>query len=287
MILVTCANGKTGRAVVAALVAAGAPVRAMVRTGESAASVRALAPAEVVFGDLADSADVHRAVGGVGAIYYIAPNMNAAERRMGENIVAGAKAAGVARLVFHSVLHPQIEALPHHWQRHFVEQAVIESGLAYTILQPGSYMQNMLPGWSRMAESGVHAMGYGPDVPMSLVDLEDIAEAAVTVLGEDGWEHGIYELAGPLITVRQKAEILARVLGRDIRPAKQPLSEIVRIAATHGASEYALHCMDAMMPHYDAHGLVGNPKVLGWILGRPPTSFEAFARRTAAAMAKT
>ena len=30
-------------------------------------------------------------------------------------------------------------------------------------------------------------------------------------------------------------------------------------------------------------GLVGNPGVLGWILGRPPTDFETFARRVAAA----
>jgi len=284
MILVTSARGKTGRAVISALVAAGAPVRAMVRTTAAEAEMRALGAAETVAGDLADAEAVRRAAEGAGAIYYIAPNMNPAERLMGDNVIAAAKAAGVSRLVFHSVLHPQIETLRHHWQRHFVEQAIIESGLAFTILQPGSYMQNMLPGWPKMVQVGIHAMPYDPDVPMSLVDLADLAEAAVTVLGEEGWEYGVYELAGPRITVREKAAVLSRVLGKPVGTGKQPLNEFLRIAAGHGAGDYALDCIRTMMPHYDTHGLVGNPKALAMILGRPPTTFEAFARRTAASM---
>lgn len=126
-------------------------------------------------------------------------------------------------------------------------------------------------------------MAYGVDVPMSLVDLDDIAEAAVRVLADDGFDSGIFELAGPAITLREKAEILSRVLGREIQAEKQPLDEFLRHAEAHGASAYARVCMARMMPHYDAHGLVGSPKVLGWILGRPPKSFEEFARRTAKA----
>jgi hypothetical protein len=39
--------------------------------------------------------------------------------------------------------------------------------------------------------------------------------------------------------------------------------------------------MEKMFPYYDEHGLVGSDKILGWILGRPPTDFETFARRVA------
>src|SRR5690606_15865096 len=130
--LVTSARGKTGRAVISALVAAGAPVRAMVRTMAAEAEMRALGVAEAISGDLADAGVVRRAADGAGAISYIAPDMNPAERLMRDNVSAAAQAAGVSRLVFHSVLHPQIEPLRHHWQRHFVEQAIIESGLAFT-----------------------------------------------------------------------------------------------------------------------------------------------------------
>ncbi|MPY71398.1 MAG: NAD(P)H-binding protein [Alphaproteobacteria bacterium] len=280
MILVTCPGGKTGRAAIAALAAAGRPVRALVRREAAAEAALRDGAAETAAGDLADAAALMRAAKGCAAIYYIAPNMDPRERALGDNVIAAAKGAG-ARLVFHSVLHPQLEALPHHWQRHFVEQAIIESGVPFTILQPGSYMQNMLPGWAATVESGVHRMAYDVDAPMSLVDLDDIAAAAVRVLTDERFAHGIYELAGPAITLAEKAAVLTRVLGRDIRAEKQEMDAFLKIAAGHGASDYAQLCMARMMPHYDAHGLVGSPAVLGWLLGRPPTDFETFARRVA------
>ena len=36
----------------------------------------------------------------------------------------------------------------------------------------------MLPGWARMLDTGVHAMAYEVEAPMSLVDLDDVSEAA-------------------------------------------------------------------------------------------------------------
>jgi len=285
MILVTCAGGRTGRAVLAALANAGEDVRALVRRSAAAAELKALGAADVATGDLADPGEVARAMAGCEAAYYIAPNMDLRERAMGDAVIAAARRAGVARLVFHSVLHTQIEALPHHWERHFVEQEIINSGLSFTILQCGSYMQNMLPGWPRMVETGVHRMAYDVDAPMSLVDLDDVATAARRVLLEPGYDHAIFELAGEPITLREKAAILTRVLGREIRAEKEPLDEFLDHARAIGLSEHALACMATMFPYYDAHGLVGNSKALGWLLGRPPTDFESFARRTAAARA--
>jgi len=40
-----------------------------------------------------------------------------------------------------------------------------------------------------------------------------------------------------------------------------------------------------MFRTYARDGLAGNPNVLGWLLGRPPTSLAAFAARIAAAQA--
>ena len=157
MILVTCAAGKTGKAIVDALVKTGQDVRAMVRSDRSLESVRAAGVAEAITGDLALTEDVLRAADGVDAVYYIAPNMDPNERLNGDNIIAACQSANVARLVFHSVLHTQIEALPHHWERHFVEQSILNSKLSFTILQVGSYMQNMLPArerWLRPAFTG-------------------------------------------------------------------------------------------------------------------------------------
>ena len=284
MILVTCAAGKTGKAIVDALVKTGQDVRAMVRSDRSLESVRAAGVAEAITGDLALTEDVLRAADGVDAVYYIAPNMDPNERLNGDNIIAACQSANVTRLVFHSVLHTQIEALPHHWERHFVEQSILNSKLSFTILQVGSYMQNMLPAWEKMAETGVHRMAYDIDAPMSLVDLDDVSEAAVKILADDGFANGMLEIAGPAISLNQKAAILSSVLGKEIVAEKEALDAFLDHGRALGFSDFTLATMAKMFPYYDKHGLVGSNKALGWILGRAPTDFETFARRTVAGL---
>ncbi len=283
MILVTSAGGKTGRAMVGTFAGAGETVRAMVRGTASAGEMAGLGASETAAGDLGDAAAVAAAAAGCEAIYYICPNMTENEQLYGVNVIAAAKAAGVRRLVFHSVLHTQIQALRHHWKRLFVEEAIVESGVPFTILQVGSYFQNMLPGWKKMTETGVHAMAYDVDAPMSLVDLGDVAEAALAALRDPGCANGIFEICGPVITLREKAEILSRVLGREVEARKLPQEDAIAHAAHMGVGEYGQGCMRAMFAHYDVHGLVGSARPLEWIIGRPPVDFETFARRAAAA----
>ena len=279
MILVTCATGKTGIAIVKALVSADRPVRAMARQESSKGIAKEMGATEVFIGDLAIKEDVLRAIEGVSAVYYIAPNMDPNERLNGDNVIAACQSNNVSHLVFHSVLHTQIEALPHHWERHFVEQSILNSKVPFTILQVGSYMQNMIPLWGKMLESGTHRMAYDIDAPMSLVDLDDVAEAATKVLGNNEYKNGIFELAGPSITLLEKSKILTSVLGRNIIAEKESLPNFLEHGKAIGLNEFTLSIMAKMFPYYDEHGLVGSDKPLGWILGRPPTTFEAFVRR--------
>ena len=122
-------------------------------------------------------------------------------------------------------------------------------------------------------------MAYDIDAPMSLVDLDDVAEAATKVLGNNEYKNGIFELAGPSITLLEKSKILTSVLGRNIIAAKESLPNFLEHGKAIGLNEFTLSIMAKMFPYYDEHGLVGSDKPLGWILGRPPTTFEAFVRR--------
>jgi uncharacterized protein YbjT (DUF2867 family) len=281
MILVTSAGGKTGRAIIASFAAAGEPVRAFMRRDDADTELLALGAAEIVHGDLTDASDVSAAALGCRAIYYICPNMIENEKTIGDSVVAAAKSAKVDRLVFHSVLHTQVQALQHHWNRMFVEEAIVESGVPYSILQVGSYYQNMLPGWAKMKETGVHAMAYEVDARMSLVDLGDVAEAALKIVNDPGCANGIFEICGPVITLAEKAKILTEILGQPVEAKKLPAEEAVAHAAHMGVGAYGQDCMRKMFAHYDIHGLVGSARVLEWILGRPPTDFETFARQAA------
>lgn len=282
MILVTSAGGKTGKAMIAHFAKAGESVRAMMRRTDADEELTALGASEIVHGNLTDAADVAAAAAGCRTIYYICPNMTEDEKAIGDNVIAAAKSAGVDRLVFHSVLHTQVQALQHHWNRLFVEEAIVESGVPYSILQVGSYYQNMLPGWAKMKETGVHAMAYEVEAPMSLVDLDDVAEAALKVANDPGCANGIYEICGPVITLTEKAQILSEILGQPIEARKLPADDAVAHAAHMGLGEYGQVCMRKMFAHYDIHGLVGSSRVLEWILGRPPVDFETFAKRVAA-----
>ncbi|MDC3347281.1 NmrA family NAD(P)-binding protein [bacterium] len=281
MILLTSAGGKTGRAMISTFAAAGEKVRAVMRRDDADAELMSLGAVEVVHADLMDAAAMADAAKGCRAIYYICPNMTEQEQTFGENIIAAAKAAEVDRLVFHSVLHTQVQALQHHWNRLFVEEAILESGVPYSILQVGSYYQNMLPGWAKMKETGIHAMAYEVEAPMSLVDLGDVADAAVKVLNDPGCANGIFEICGPIITLTEKAEILSDVLGQPIEARRLPADDAVAHAAHMGVGEFGQDCMRRMFAHYDIHGLVGSARVLEWIIGRPPVDFETFARKVA------
>ena len=287
MILVTSAGGKTGRAMIEGFSKSGKTVRGILRRADGDAELSALGAAEIVHGDLTDADAVAAAAAGCSEIYYICPNMTEDEKTIGDNVIAAARAAGVGRLVFHAVLHPQVQALRHHWARLFVEEAIIESGVPFSILQVGSYYQNMLPGWARMVETGVHAMAYEIDAPMSLVDLGDVAEAALAVLDDPACANGIFEICGPVITLREKAAILSELLGRPIEARKLPADAAVEHAAHMGVGAYGQDCMRRMFAHYDRHGLVGSPRILACLLGRAPTDFETFARRAAGLPAGT
>jgi uncharacterized protein YbjT (DUF2867 family) len=196
MILVTGAAGKTGRAVLRALIARGEPARALVHGVDQVSLVASLGVKDVLVGDMRNPSDMGRAFDRVQKVYHICPNVSPDEAAIGATAIAAARSAGVERFVFHSVLHPQAEAMPHHWQKLRVEEQLFESGLIYTILQPTAYMQNILAHWDTILYEGRYPIPYPAETRLCLVDLGDGAQVAAIVLTEPGHEHAIYELAG-------------------------------------------------------------------------------------------
>jgi NAD(P)H dehydrogenase (quinone) len=280
MILVTGAAGKTGRAVLRALAGRREPVRALIHRPDQASSLQGLGVHETVVGDLLDRAGMRRAVDGVRAIYHMAPNVSPDEISMGRTVIVAAQSADVERLVFHSVLHPHIEAMPHHWQKARVEELLFASGLPFTILQPTTYMQNVAAAWDQILTQGRYPVPYSPKTRLSLVDLEDVAQAAVRVLTEPGHTGATIELVGTLgMSPGDIAELLSAELDRRVTVEVVPLNEWERRARASGLGEYQVSALTRMFDYYEKHGLTGSPQALTGVLGRQPTSFPAFVRR--------
>jgi NAD(P)H dehydrogenase (quinone) len=280
MILVTGAAGKTGRAIIRALVAREQIVRALVHRNEQAQLVESVGAQEAVVGDMRDEGTFRRAARGVRVVYHICPNVNPDEIRIGKAAIAAARDARVEQFVFHSVLHPQTEAMPHHWNKLRVEEALFESGVPYTIIQPASYMQNMLASWRAIVERGAYAVPYSVETRLSMVDLQDVAEAAAVVLTDPDHLGATYELAGPeVLTQTQVAEILSRQLNRPVRAEQVTIEAWTRQAQASGMGAYQIETLVKMFSYYDRYGLWGNPHVLSNLIGHAPTKFEAFVER--------
>jgi NAD(P)H dehydrogenase (quinone) len=286
MILVTGAGGKTGKAIVKALVARGAPVRAFVRSSVHEAALKALGVRETVTGEMGDPHALSKATRGTQAIYYICPNASPHEVAFARALVDSARRSGVPRLVYHSVLHPQIEAMPHHWNKLRVEEMLFSSPLDVAILQPTAYMQNCLAEWDRMVGSGVYRVPYPIETQLSLVDLDDVAEAAAIVLTQAGYSDASYELVGtPPLSQSEIAETFGRALKKSVRAEAEAVESWDHRARAAGVDDYARETLTKMFRAYARDGLKGNPRMLGWLLQRPPTSLADFAARITAAQA--
>jgi uncharacterized protein YbjT (DUF2867 family) len=280
MILVTGAAGKTGRAVIQALKDRAEKVRAFVRSEEQAESVRLLGAAEVFVGDLVNLNNLEEAAKGIRAVYHICPNMHPEEILIGQKIIAACEGE-IERFVYHSVFRPQIEAMPHHWNKLRVEELLFGSRLSFSILQPTAYMQNVLARMEEIKEAGVYRVPYGVHTRISMVDLFDVAEVAARALTESGYEGGTYELIGSGDYSQVGiATLFAQVLGIPVKAEEIPLTDWKLQAEQAELGDYAIDTLLKMFTYYDKYSFRGNSRVLESLLGRKPTGFEDFLRRS-------
>jgi hypothetical protein len=115
--------------------------------------------------------------------------------------------------------------------------------------------------------------------------LEDVhlaqveARVAARVLTETGHTGAIYELVGTLpLSQLDVAERWATQWGQAVRAEELPLAMWKEKAHQSGLDDYAVQTLCQMFHYYAAYGLVGNPNVLRWLLGRAPTELATFLR---------
>jgi uncharacterized protein YbjT (DUF2867 family) len=152
MVLVAGATGTLGRRIVRGLIDRGDPVRALARPSSEHAGLARLG-AEVAFGDLTEPATLEAACRGVAAVISTASvsktgtdTLERVDLQGNLNLIAAARAAGVRHFVFVSTRSAAADSpSPLFRAKAGVEEALRESGLAYTILQPGGFMDVWFP----------------------------------------------------------------------------------------------------------------------------------------------
>ncbi len=283
MILVTGAAGKTGRAVIEALAARRVVTRALTRNPENAESLMALGATEVYIGGFEDPRALAQAAAGARAVYHICPNVSPDEVAYARAVAAAALVQGVTRFVYHSVLHPQIEEMPHHFAKMRAEEMLFAAGLELTVLQPTAYMQNILGASSGIVGDGVFRVPYPVEARLCLVDLHDVAEAAALVLTQEGHNGATYELVGTKpLSQTEVAATIGAALGRGVRAEPETVAAWEDRARAADMGEHERVTLAAMFRYYAQHGLIGNPNTLRWLLGRTPNDLARFLGRAVA-----
>ena len=143
MILITGATGTNGREIVKQLSAKGTRARAMVRKREDVKLPRTL-NIEFVNGDFDDAFSLDAALAGVDQAFLLSPD-SAEQVAREANFIRAAKRAGVRHVVKFSILGAAPNSPSRLIRRHGEAEKMLEdSGIAFTMLRPHYFMQNLL-----------------------------------------------------------------------------------------------------------------------------------------------
>ncbi|PWV55355.1 SDR family oxidoreductase [Nocardiopsis sp. L17-MgMaSL7] len=236
-VLVTGATGTVGSALLPALKARGATVRAMIRS-----PFKAMPGVENVVADLRDPEALTAALKGVDAAFLNSPSdEDAAELQM--RFADLAHKADVNRLVVLSQYEARTDSPVRFLRWHAeVEAHVRGLGLDHTVLRPNLYMQSLL-GFAGTIAQGLLAAPIG-DAAVSVVDTRDVAATAAAVLTSQGHTGRTYTLTGPrAVTHEQIAQALSKATGQAIDFEDVPPGQFVS-------------ALTGMIPPWQLRGLV-------------------------------
>ena len=209
MILVVGATGLLGSEISRRLSAAGQPVRGLVRATSSREKVEALTSAGVAtaIADLKDPDSISRACQGVSAV--IATASSTLSRQEGDtietvdrlgylNLVDAARRSAVERFVYVSIPPDAPVASPLSEAKREVEEKLAGSGMGYTILQAGIFMEVWLSPILGFDYGNGRATIYGSgERPMSWVSYRDVAGFAVDALASSAARNRVLPAGGP------------------------------------------------------------------------------------------
>lgn len=262
--LILGGTGKIGRRIVERLTARGLPVRIGSRSG---------APSF----DWENNATWAPAMQGVGAVYisyYPDLSVPGAAEAVG-SLANLAVQNGIKRLVLLSG-RGETEA-----QR--AEEMLKASGADWTILRCAWFSQNFSESFllDPLLEGEVQ-LPVG-NVGEPFVDADDIADAAVTALTQQGHVGQLYELTGPrLLSFADAIAEIGKAAGRDIRFKQISHAEFAAAIAAHELpAEFAWLLNELFTEVLDGRNEALADGVQR-VLGRAPKDFSAYTTETAA-----
>jgi uncharacterized protein YbjT (DUF2867 family) len=280
--LVIGCTGTVGSVVMKNLASQGVNVRCLSRSTDK---LRGLPTGvEGYIADLDNKDTLSPAFSGVESVFLLVP-VSPSETMQGLAAVEAAKSAGVKKIVYLSVSMPEDSThIPHFGSKIPVENAIKESGIAYTILRPNNFFQNDLALKDTIMQYGLYLPPIG-NIGLNRVDVRDIAECAVHALTKQGFEGQTIALHGlDTLTGNEIARLYSQYVGRDIRYGGNDLDVWVQ-RVKNIMPEWRIRDYRVMYKFYQDHGMTASAAELEKeqkLLGHTPRRFEDFVREVAA-----
>jgi len=205
-------------------------------------------------------------------------------KEISSNLVKEAKKNGVEHIVKLSVMGADAEPGTIIGRLHRQEEKIIEeSGIPYTFLRPGPFMQSFLPtkfffGQTIKTQNAFYLPAG--DGKVAFADVRDIAAVAVQALTDDSRHVGkAYTITGQeALSYGQVAEILSNEVNKRISYVDISEEESRRGMKQIGMEDWLI---DAIMEFFSivraGHGSQ-TTAIIEEIIGRTPISFQQFAR---------
>jgi uncharacterized protein YbjT (DUF2867 family) len=278
MILITGATGTTGREVVEELRRLGAKgVRALVRDPARADFIRE-AGFETFAGDFDRPETLDAALKGVErALLLTPPSMQTFEHQRA--FVEAAARAGVRHVVKLSAFGADAGAPEGFGKWHGQAEDLLKaSGLAWTMLRPNFFMQNLLGQAKQIASDRIIAQAVG-DGRASFIDTRDIAAVAARTLTEEGHAGQTYVLTGPeALSYTEVAAKLSEATGREIKYVPVSPAQFRETALAAGLPEWLVSGLERLNELFVSGEAAEVTDAVRRVGRKEPTTFDQFAR---------
>ncbi|MCU6501500.1 SDR family oxidoreductase [Rugamonas sp. A1-17] len=273
MIVVTGASGQLGRLVIARLLKT-VPAAQIVAAVRDVAKVADLAAqgVQVRRADYADPASLDAAFQGATKVLLISSSELGQRGPQHRNVVDAAVRAKAGLLAYTSVLHADTSPLALAAEHRETEAAVRASGLPYTLLRNGWYVENYTGGLGGALAHGALAGGAG-EGRISAAARADYADAAAAVLTSAGPVEQVYELAGDqAFTLGELAAEVSRQSGKQIPFHNLPQQDYREMLVSVGLPAPLADLIADSDAQAAKGALYDGSGTLGKLIGRPTIS---------------
>lgn len=161
--------------------------------------------------------------------------------------IEAAKKARVSHVVKFSGINCTIGSPFRFFHMHGMIEAKLEkSGLDWTHLRPGQFMQMYFRETSTIAARGELRLPM-EDATIAPIDVEDIAKIAFHVLTGAGHEGKRYEMTGPeALKMTQVAERISSAIGKPVRYVNVSPAQATRELLDAGVPSYFAEALDEL-----------------------------------------